>query len=441
MRARKRIARSLSILARREDGVAVPTVMLLLVASFALASVSVVGSISTQRGAVHDQDRKTGIAAADAGVYRALLRQNKLTLGGVQCPNGTLQADGWCSPVTETVGDASYTYQVNPVVAGVPATNSFGQGVVTVKIVSTGVRDGVTRRVAVTATALNGQTVFGEERAIGIDWFNVGTGNGKGVWVNSGTNGDFTATNASEVCGNVRHGVGHQFIGQDHQCPGYGISEGNKDLPIPDLTAVRASNDNIRLSNGQDPMSGNVSWNPTTKALSMSGNSSVTLGGNNYLFCELTMEGKSSLIMAQGASVKIYFDSPENCGLTSPATQIDITGNSSITATGWNPDSGTFELPGFYMLGSTTTECKVNMTGTAKTNEFVLYAPRCDVTLWGSSDYYGAVAGKTLDVGGAANLFSNGGLPAINANVVLVYRVDRYIECSAAPATPPDTGC
>jgi hypothetical protein len=426
---------------------AVATVLLLTVAGFALATATVIGSISTQRGTVRDQDTKAALAAADSAAYTALLRENKvLTTSTLPClltgalgglVPGLPSADGWCAAQTGAVGDATWSYRIKPV----NLIYVLGQQRREIKIVATGVQDGVTRRVAVTASTLTGVDILGDERAIGLDWINVGTGNGKGIFVDSGTNGNFTATNASEVCGDVRHGVGHQFIGQEHLCSGYYVTEGNKDLAIPDLAPVRASNDNIRLSNGQDPKSGNVSWDPTTKTLDMQGNSSVTLGGSSYLFCKLSMRGKSSLIMAKGSAVKIYFDSPANCGQASPATQVDISGNSNIVASGWNPSAGVFELPGIYMLGSETDVCNVDMTGSAKTNEFVLYAPRCNVKLWGSSDYYGAVGAKTLDIGGSARLLSDQNLPNPDINAILTYRIDRYVECGATPTTPPDLGC
>jgi hypothetical protein len=445
MPLRLRLRQKTRAFLRSEDGVAVPTVLMMVTATFAIAVATVFASISTQRSSVRDEHSKDSLGAADAGVYRALLRQNKLGLGTPTCVIGTLQADGFCSAAGPyEIGPGTFTYRVNPSVnLGVPnPTNSLGQGITQIEVVGTGLMSGVTRRVAVKGTTLNGKTVFGDERAIGLDWIDVGTGNDKGIFVNSGTNGDFTATNASSVCGNVRHGIGHQFIGQSHQCPGYSVTSANKDLPLPDLSAARTTNSNLRLANGQDPKTGNVSWNPTTKTLDMQGNSSVTLGGQDYLFCKITMSGKSSLIMAQGVAAKIYFDSPENCGLSSPATQIDITGNSSITATGWAPSAGFFELPGLYMLGSDAAVCNVNMTGNAKANEFVIYAPRCNLTLWGSSDYFGAVAGKTLSVGGAARLLSDPNLPSPNINAVVTYTIDKYVECTAVPpSSVPDSGC
>src|SRR5688572_11202322 len=58
---------------RSDGGFAVPTVLFMLLAAFAVASVGAVASISSQRGVVRDQDTKEALTAAEAGVSQALL--------------------------------------------------------------------------------------------------------------------------------------------------------------------------------------------------------------------------------------------------------------------------------------------------------------------------------------------------------------------------------
>jgi hypothetical protein len=425
-----------------------PTVLMVMVIGFMFSAAAVIASVSSQSASSRDQDSKTAIAIADAGIQQAILRQNKVsTTDASPCVvdnsgtlgNGAALADGWCPAHTGTVGGGTFSYRVKP--AADLTVN--GQTRSQTTIVSTGTADGVTRRVSTVASAVSGSNTFGNERAVGIDWLNVHTGNGKGVYTDSGSNGSVTATNPTTICGNIRHGEGDEFVGQEYQCPGYTVTEGDSSYPIVDISPYLApeNNSNVRLVNGQDTMTGNVAWNPTSRSLTMEGKSTVTLGGDKpYVFCQLTMSGNSDLIMAQGTSVKIYFDSPEACGLSDPATQIDVTGNSSIVATGWDPAHGFFELPGIYMVGSDTMTCNVNMTGTAKANEFVIYAPRCNVTVWGSSDYWGAILGKTLDVGGSARIFSDPNLPIPPVTVIRVFARDRYVECGPVGSTP-DANC
>ena len=62
----------------REGGFAVPTVLFMLLAAFAVASVAAVASMSSQRGVVRDQDTKEALTAAEAGVSQALLHYNRV---------------------------------------------------------------------------------------------------------------------------------------------------------------------------------------------------------------------------------------------------------------------------------------------------------------------------------------------------------------------------
>ncbi len=85
--------------------------------------------------------------------------------------------------------------------------------------------------------------------------------------------------------------------------------------------------------------SGNVSWNSTTRVLSMNSNATLTMGGTDYFICRLVMDSNSRLYMAAGAKVRIYFDTPENCGLAANTAQIDMSSNTEVSSTSWNPDA------------------------------------------------------------------------------------------------------
>ena len=67
---------------RSDGGFAVPTVMFMMLAAFAVASVGAVASISSQHGVVRDQDTKEALAAAEAGVSQALLHYNRVPTSG-----------------------------------------------------------------------------------------------------------------------------------------------------------------------------------------------------------------------------------------------------------------------------------------------------------------------------------------------------------------------
>src|SRR5436189_3640867 len=63
-------------LASRQRGFAVPTVMFMLLAAFAIVSVGVTASIQAQSGSVRDQRTKSALTFAEAGVSQALLAYN-----------------------------------------------------------------------------------------------------------------------------------------------------------------------------------------------------------------------------------------------------------------------------------------------------------------------------------------------------------------------------
>lgn len=449
-----------------ERGIAIPTTLLVLVIGLGFSTAAIVSSVNSQRGSARDQDRKTAIAAADTGIDQAILRQNKiettpsspclrpaLSNGMLSLAPGPAEADGWCPAVSGSVGEATYTYRTYPVPppAGDCLRNAVGQCVSAHNVVSTGSMDGVSRRVAVNTSAPTGVDVFGNNRAVGVE--SVTIGGESDVNVSTGTDGDLTIEENGTLCGDGRHGPGKSvnFNNNGSQCTGYGIQELEQPVPLPNLSGVYASNSNLRLSDGSDTKTGNVIWDPDTKTLELHGNASLTLGGTQYLFCRLIMDGSSKLIMAKNAGVlgsdgtrhvELYFDSPENCGLGDGAVQVSVTGTASIISTGYNPNAGVFDLAAIYMLGSDELDTYAIFNGTGNVdNEFLLYAPRTQVELGGTAEYVGPVAGLTLETYGTALITSQANMPNPDVDVVVLYKRERYVECTGASGTPPDANC
>src|SRR4051794_3378579 len=158
-------------LAGDDRAFAIPTVMFMLLAAFAVVSIGVFVSIEAQSGTVRDQATKTALSVAEAGVSQAMLTYN----GGVTTssspprllpgsdppasfeppPTQNSGADSWCSPVSGSNGQGTFSYQVCPSTASHPCSGSG-----TVEIVSTGMFNGVSRRVDVLARSASGQQVF-----------------------------------------------------------------------------------------------------------------------------------------------------------------------------------------------------------------------------------------------------------------------------------------
>ena len=202
------------LLLRSEQGMALPTAIFALVASFGFATAAILSSVSAQRGTHRDSASNQAIAAADAGASVALMRMNRflgglssatpcITPAGLQVPqDGT----GWCPwTSTESVGAARFRYRVSAFQEGAPLT-----------VVAAGTSGPVTRRVEVGLVSYDGENVFSEEQLIGESGITLdGT---PYVDADIGTNGDVDSKGGPEVCGDIRHGIGKD--GPDPDCGG-----------------------------------------------------------------------------------------------------------------------------------------------------------------------------------------------------------------------------
>jgi hypothetical protein len=421
---------------------ALPTALFAAIASFGLASAAVMSSIDSQRGTTRDQYSKNAIAAADAGASVALMRlnryQNSLN-ATTQCvnPAGVPQtpSGGWCPATSaESVGGATFTYQVSAFTPGSGLT-----------LVATGTAGSVSRRITVGAISVSGGNIFANEHAIGQDGISLdGTPD---IRTDIGTNGDVTTDGDGTICGNVRHGVGK--TAPDPQCQGT-VTEGNKNLPpVMPPADIATNNSNCRLDLscpeiGVDTYTKHRSstnpWDATNRIINVGANATLTLGGSDYFVCGLFLDN-GQLIMAAGAKVRIFFDTPEHCGLSAGDPQVSITGNANIVSTAYNPSQGTYDVPGLYLLGSPKIPTTVNLGGGSGTNELILYAPYSDVQISGNATWIGMVAGKTLSLSGTPIIASDPGMAPPDIAAASLLQRTRYVECTGATASPPNANC
>jgi hypothetical protein len=318
-------------------------------------------------------------------------------------------------------------------------------------IVSSGTSDTVSRRIAITASAREGSAALGDAGAIGVDRVTIAGQSDVGSPdnpTNAGSNADVVLDNNGTLCGDGEYGIGHGLIFQNNgtQCSGYTSAELPLNLPPIDPGNVWTQNDNGRFFT-QDIKKGNVTWNAATRTLTMNGNGTLTLGGSNYSFCKLDMQGSSQLIVAQGAVANIFFGTPEQCGLTpssgcdgnaATVDQICLSGNPRLTTTSQNPAD--LRL---LILGSDSVPTGVGLAGNSRvTNEFALYAPRTNVLIHGNAQYVGAVAGKTLTTDGSAELLADPRALIAGLSVAIIFQRDRYVECTGGAMTsPPNSAC
>jgi hypothetical protein len=392
-----------------------------------------------------------------------VLNEGQLSKGPAEIVDG----QRWCPPVSGTVGGASYVYQVSPV------GEDCGQ--YELCVVSTGTADEVNRRIEVTynrsGLVTNESEKIGREtreqieiterelkeaqekedeqlakeleekikkekeeeakRAavegfIGRDGITL-SGNAD-IRVGLGTNGHLTTSGNASICGDIRHGVGKSWTksGNASQCSGYQTTEGNVDLPpvssfIPSSIATFNSNNRLRACTStnvpvdcqKDAYTGNWKskppFNATTRAITLSSNDTLTVGGGDYWICSISMSGNSQLIMATGSRVRFFFDTPEHCGT---GNQLTLSGNNRISATGYQPSLGQFDVPGFYFLGSPTSASQINLSGNFGTvNEMIIYGPDTYINISGNATYKGILVGKQIAMSGNGKVEQDAGFP------------------------------
>jgi hypothetical protein len=446
-----------------ERGFAVPTVMLMTVAAMAVASVGVVASIQGQSGVVRDQGTKSALQVAESGVNQAVLYYNR---GVAPC---AAKEGEWCGPVTGmSVNGGSVQYWTK---LGSGTECQVGNEVECVEIVSQGTVNGVTRRVDVSASTLptedsTGPGPFASAGVLSLE--NMTLDSNAVIHTGVATNGELTLNSNAKQCGQASVGIGkkmkmgsnaHYYSNSQCTTSYSTYLQQALTLPLVNQGDAATNNDNARffgqdLVSGKKPeacWSGKTSTGKTTtscktRELNVSSNTTITLGGSVYSFCKLHMNSNTSLYVQSGASLTIYFDSPENCGYSSGVTQLDLDSNARITSATGSPTS-----VALLFVGSDTRETKIqldsNTTAGSCDQNFVIYAPRTNVDFDSNTHFCGAVAAKTVHLDSNAEIWSSKGsesfslpgleLPATAAH----YTPYRFVECSAVEASPPDAGC
>ena len=448
-------------LRRDQSGMAVATALVAMTVAFTFASAAVVYSVNTQHGTVRDHDTKEAIAAADAGANVALMRLNQFStavsasnpcvgVSGGYLVVGKAEADGWCPQLSGTVGGATYSYRVGP--------SETTCGEYTSCVVAVGTSNGVSQRVEVTLKSTPVGGPFSDAGVIGNG--DIVLENNADIRVGVGVNGNVSLSNGASICGDIRHGTGKKlsFENNSSQCSGYLQTEGNETLlPVTSFMPedIATNNSNARLvkcaSTGvpaecqSDSYSkswkSTVPWNSTTRTIEPAQNSTLTLTGGDYFICRLVLGNNSHLIMGEYATVRIFFDTPENCGIKSGEAQIKVENNADITSSGYNGE-GKYNVIGLYVIGSTTIPTTVEFkNNTGSTNEFVLYAPNSDIYLRNNATYKGAIAGNNIYLDNHATVEQDEGFEPPNFGGSILYSRQSYVECTGATASPPNADC
>jgi hypothetical protein len=444
-----------------EQGIAIPVALAILFMVAALATVSVREAIVSQTQSFRDRNVKRAVQAANAGLETATYDANLMQPGSLQCVVHTgsggqlaiasVQGDGWCAAQSEDLGDGGgYTMRIS----AAQSLRANGQALVQRTIVSTGTANGVKRRVSKRITAATGEPVFASGYA-GVSLNAVDFGNNVSVTGGLGSNGNVYLKNFAEVCGPATPGSGKAVIVQNnaHICDGYSTQPATTSFNLQPVDQGNAPtvNDNDRIGSppsptNPDPCSScsSINWSPATRVLELKNNATLTLGGSVYSLCRLDLDNTSQLKIAvrpPGSAVRIYIDSPENCGGGSGMGSVSVRNNASIV--NLNADPTTLQL---YVVGSPTKATSVDFSNGVDVESDMLmaiYAPYSTVTMRNNVGLTGAIAARQLVLQNNASLTYHDRIGDITTgSSVRLYRGEEYVECSNEPPTAAiDSGC
>jgi hypothetical protein len=451
-----------------ERGIALPASTMLLMIIFLLAAAAATGAIAASNQSNRDRGTKGAVAAADAGLDTAMYRLNKLKPGPMQCVvSGPLQllldpllGTGWCPAVSAPVGGASSASEALGNGATFSYTMSAGQNLIVAgqgqqhrQIIATGIENGVQRRVKANFATMTGISAFSGNALTSLDPISLplGTEIVGGV----ASNGNVSVASCLNIVGNSWYGPGKAFIrggtsftSPSNPCPLFTQHQLPQNLLLNPVDPTRQNpNDNGRINSGQDIkalwlLSG-TTWDPSSRILNLKGAATLTLTGNTYSFCKLTLEGLSQLIIAprspaQGP-VKIYID-PANCPSgTTDAGTMKVKQTASIT--NLNVDSDTLEIKAVGdPSGSLSTSIRFentisNLIGT-------IYAPYSTVALENANAIIGAVAAKQVTLEDTARIQWHPSADITLDDLTPLFKRTSWVECTPKPTgSAPDSGC
>jgi Tfp pilus assembly protein PilX len=451
-----------------ERGSALIVAIVVLLAVTTLAMVAVATASQTNLSTRHDANYKNAAEAAEAGLQIALYRLNMLGPGNSSCVGDALSApasNGWCQSSAYTLGNgSSYQYYMTPVMAqgasciGVTITNTdVNQRCIT----AVGISNGVTDRAQIRSSAFAAQPLLPVSGSIGLSGITL-SGSAKLTGA-SGTNGQYRSSGSASSNGVELGPAGSDSDSSSTQStpvthlssplvldpvnPGTSNQSSLAYCPARQAAGYPACNDDYRITNGlasprvspydQSSPSG-VSFNATNRALVVSGNGSLTLGGGVYNFCSVTLSGGGSVTIAPGTMAEIFIDSPDDPGSGCPANS----GNLVLSggSTWFNPSQNPLAAQ-FYVYGLNNGSSTITLSGNSAMYG-VIYAPQDQVTLSGNGTLYGSIAASKLTVSGNGGTSWDSRLSTLQATPVGLYYRTGWAQCSpTSTQSQPGAGC
>ena len=478
-------------LLREQRGVALPIALGVLVVVGVLASSVFAVSLRLNDTSTASRDAKAALAAADAGIEAATFRMNAagfqdtsacFTTAGVEPGLGTdpetggTPGAGECAGVSETLGNgSSYTYWVTPeledgdMCAGLPVKHSDAEGQVTVTqrcVTSVGQSNGERRRVQARVASYIGTQLFPVGGILALN--GISTKNTAIVGGVLGSNGLIELGNNSDVSDGIELGSASTPSPVVGSGTTYGDVSRRSDadgafvLAPVDMGNTATENDNGRLLPGGGDSASGVTYDPVMRNLTVANNGSLTLGGDTYNFCKITLGNGAMVKVAEGAMVRLFLDSPDRTG--SGCIPAEFTGTESeraaqARAAGWGGmtlgqnsnftyDFGHAIHFQIYMYGYNEPGTHIVDFYNSNTMNVAIYAPQSKIIWNNQGAVIGAVSAYAVEFKNTASFTWAGddspfSLGDLRTDTVSVYYRMAWAECQRVrtTTTDPESGC
>ena len=481
---------------RRQDGIALPTVMGSLLLTTTLATTTLVVSLDGNQATTKDRDAKRATTAAQAAVERAFLITTQRGPGPGDCviedPTKVDQTpppepNGEC-PTTTTISNAQGM-----------AGGGLGNGVTTRWTVGTegaaGCKElpndpraagdptrlqdrcitasatvnGVTRRMQSRILYLPPVTPWKQAGLVG----KVSVELGNNATINSpvGTNGTISAGSNTDVTGNLylpppcppaTPGAQCGTVDFHHQSDYGDRVDFSWKFPEIDWETPRqehAKAEERLIKDVQTRSTGGVTYNPATKILNLN-SGTLTLTGGLYHLCGITGWNNATLLVPSDAKASVWIDSHRGLTVPEGSTPSPCGGpGTSVT-----PDTGRLQLDKNAMMINTDgtknplelqlfvygTPSNFNNTGDPDVvikngTEFygTIWAPESNIDFKNNGAVGGGITGKNLDLKNNGGFTHDSRIVDVPLPGTGVAKRRGWTECQPerAVATDPESGC
>jgi Tfp pilus assembly protein PilX len=453
-----------------ETGFILPTAVVMLLILTVLIGAAITVAAQTSTSTTRDDNTKAALEAAEAGLQVAAYRLTKIEPGSKECISGSQKkaSEGECKSEAESLGNgATFQYWTSlPLEVGKECAGrkveKIETGATLHCVTSEGKVNGVTpgTRLRTLVEAKAGESLFSVKGILGLEEVLVsGSVKVPGVvasnkLITSGGKGSGAFEKGYEIC------PGGEFKPKPKpstEREASGVTVGGK-KEDPELEKTRSASEcpikaqlpkeeevpiHATVKNNEDSRIGvqdefftegkatNYFTGEPKYELKLSSKSKLTLAGSKYYLCNFIAEHAGELIIAAGAHVEIFIDSPEDKASKCPAgTGKFETGEFQLNNISKAPGSLLIEM---YGKGPFTISSGATFEGS-------IYAPEAEVLLNGGMTFKGAIVGNKVHLENGAGIFEwNSGPNQWPNGKATPYGPKSWEQCT--PGSGASEGC